>query len=77
MKIKRDDIIFALFCIMTAVVFASYRCLVGDFVAYNGDFQNYNIFRRLLDGQVQYRDFTNYLGNGMVIYQFAPALSVP
>ncbi|MCI9012459.1 MAG: hypothetical protein HFI59_00670 [Lachnospiraceae bacterium] len=66
MKIRRDDIIFALFCIMTAVVFASYRCLVGDFVAYNGDFQNYNIFRRLLDGQVQYRDFTNYLGNGMV-----------
>lgn len=66
MKIKKDDIIFVLFCFMTAVIFASYRCFVGDFVAYNGDFQNYNVFRRLLDGQVQYRDFTNYLGNGMV-----------
>lgn len=66
MKIKKDDILFVLFCILTATVFALYRCLAGDFVAYNGDFQNYNVFRRLLDGQVQYRDFTNYLGNGMV-----------
>lgn len=66
MKIKKDDILFVLFCTLTAVVFALYRCLVGDFIAYNGDFQNYNVFRRLLDGQVQYKDFTNYLGNGMV-----------
>lgn len=70
MKIKKDDIFFVLFCMMTAAVFASYRCFVGDFAAYNGDFQNYNIFRRLLDGQVQYRDFTNYLGNGMVLINF-------
>ncbi len=69
-KIGKEDILFAVFCMMTAVIFAAYRCVCGDFNAINGDFQNYNIFRRLLDGQVQYRDFTNYLGNGMVFINF-------
>lgn len=65
-RIEKEDILFILFCVLTAVIFASYRCVNGDFAAYNGDFQNYNIFRRLLDGQVSYRDFTNYLGSGVV-----------
>lgn len=69
-QIKKEDIFFVLFCIFTAAIFALYRCINGDFAAYNGDFQNYNIFRRLLDGQVQYRDFTNYLGNGVVFINF-------
>lgn len=30
----------------------------------NGDFQNYNPVRRMLAGQVPYRDFTVYLGVG-------------
>lgn len=67
MKVRKEDFFFVLFCIITATVFALYRCINGDFAAYNGDFQNYNIFRRLLDGQVQYRDFTNYLGTGFVL----------
>lgn len=65
-NIRKEDVVFILFCIMTAVVFAEYRCVTGDFAAYNGDFQNYNIFRRIIEGQVQYRDFTNYLGNGII-----------
>lgn len=67
MKIKKEDVFFIIFCVMTAVIFALYRCINSDFAPYNGDFQNYNIFRRLLDGQVQYRDFTNYLGTGIVL----------
>lgn len=66
MRAKKEDIFFVLFCVITAIIFASYRSVNGDFVAYNGDFQNYNIFRRLIAGQVQYKDFVNYLGNGMV-----------
>lgn len=70
MRVKKEDIFFILFSIITAIVFASYRCMNGDFVAYNGDFQNYNIFRRLIAGQIQYKDFVNYLGNGMVFMNF-------
>lgn len=66
-KIKKEDISFVIFCICTGLIFALYRTLAGDFVSYNGDFQNYNIFRRILDGQTQYSEFTNYLGNGFVI----------
>ncbi len=66
MKIKKEDAFFIIFCMMTATIFSLYRCINGDFAAYNGDFQNYNIFRRLLDGQVQYRDFSNYLGTGFI-----------
>ena len=70
MRIKKEDIFFVLFSVITAIVFASYRCMNGDFVAYNGDFQNYNIFRRLMAGQTQYKDFVNYLGSGMVFTNF-------
>lgn len=70
MRIKKEDIFFVLFSVITAIVFASYRCMNGDFVAYNGDFQNYNIFRRLMAGQTQYNDFVNYLGSGMVFINF-------
>ncbi len=36
----------------------------GDFIAINGLFQNYNVIRRLLDGQIPYQDFGVYLGPG-------------
>lgn len=70
MKPKKEDLLFLMNCLLTATLFAIHRFLNGDFIAYNGDFQNYNIFRRLLDGQVQYKDFTNYLGNGIVLINF-------
>lgn len=67
MKEKKNDILFFLLCAYVSFLFAYYRCKYGDFIAYNGDFQNYNIFRRILNGQVQYRDFVNYLGVGCTI----------
>ncbi|MDE7201574.1 MAG: hypothetical protein K2O91_06615 [Lachnospiraceae bacterium] len=70
MRIKKEDIFFVLFSIITAAIFALYRCMNGDFVAYNGDFQNYNIYRRLIAGQTQYKDFVNYLGSGMIFINF-------
>lgn len=36
----------------------------GDFLAINGTFQNYNVIRRFLDGQIPYQDFAMYLGPG-------------
>ena len=37
-----------------------------SFVPFNGDFQHYNMFRRLLDGQIPFFDFFNLLGNGVL-----------
>ena len=36
----------------------------ADYTPVNGDFQNYNVVRRFLDGQAPYRDFACYLGLG-------------
>lgn len=36
----------------------------ANFYPINGTFQNYNPVRRLLDGQIPYRDFQDYLGLG-------------
>lgn len=36
----------------------------ADFFPLNGDFQNYNVVRRLLGGQFPFRDFAAYLGCG-------------
>lgn len=33
-----------------------------DYVSVNGDFQSYNVFRRMLAGQTPYVDFVNYIG---------------
>lgn len=33
-----------------------------DYVSVNGDFQSYNVFRRMLAGQTPYVDFANYIG---------------
>lgn len=35
-----------------------------DFIAINGTFQNFNVIRRLFDGQIPYVDFSVYLGMG-------------
>lgn len=43
------------------------RAKTVDFVPINGDFQNYNVWRRFLDGQVPFKDFTVYLGTGHLL----------
>ncbi len=42
--------------------FAIERASLSDYVSINGDFQSYNVFRRILDGQTPYKDFSNYIG---------------
>ena len=46
----------------TSYSFAAQRVVCCDYVSINGDFQNYNVFRRILDGQTPYVDFSNYIG---------------
>lgn len=43
-------------------VYAKQRINVCDYISINGDFQSYNVFRRILDGQKPYYDFANYIG---------------
>jgi hypothetical protein len=42
--------------------FATARIACCDYVSINGDFQSYNVFRRMLAGQTPYVDFSNYIG---------------
>ena len=44
----------------------------SDFYVTNGSFQNYNIVRRILDGQAPFKDFAVYLGLGHALI-----LSIP
>ena len=61
-------VIFLIFAI-TAI------CLIhaipaGEYINFNptnGTFQNYNPVRRFLDGQIPYKDFTDYLGIGHLL----------
>ena len=47
-------------CILHALKAGHY----ADFYPINGTFQNFNPVRRLLNGQIPYRDFADYLGMG-------------
>lgn len=53
--------------IFTAASFAYERVANCDYVSINGDFQSFNVFRRMLAGQTPYYDFANYIGMAPVI----------
>lgn len=56
------------FLVLTLIAICFYnafgRIVLLNFVPINGDFQNYNGFRRLLAGQIPFKDFIFYLGLG-------------
>ncbi|MCI2047326.1 MAG: hypothetical protein LKJ90_06385 [Faecalibacterium sp.] len=43
------------------------RLAVCDYVSVDGDWQSYNVFRRMLAGQRPYTDFANYIGMAPVV----------
>lgn len=53
-----------LFLILLCILQGIKRIYTSDFSPINGDFQNYNPYRRLLDGQIPFKDFSVYLGLG-------------
>ena len=55
-----EIIILISICLLHSLSSAHYV----DFYPINGTFQNFNPVRRLLDGQVPYKDFQDYLGMG-------------
>ena len=60
------DIILATLIILIPIYTALNRIFLSDYFPINGDFQNHNGFRRLLDGQIPFKDFYFYLGLGLL-----------
>lgn len=70
-KVKRhnvrknvDIVVMIALILLLCLLHAVDTCYSLSFGVTDGVFQNYNVVRRLLDGQVPYRDFTLYLGLG-------------
>lgn len=72
--IEKKEVNIALIVILFILViahcfFESYSYTVySDFNAINGTFQNYNVVRRFLSGQIPYKDFYPYLGLGHLVW---------
>lgn len=72
MKTERKRKILTAGCIVALALSLIALCVVNgvsagvdaDFYAINGDFQNYNVIRRLLQGQAPFKEFAAYLGCG-------------
>ena len=66
--VKRHKIIlFLIAACIVSIFYGLERCGSAEFVCTNGDYQNYNVIRRFLAGQIPYHDFANYLGMGPLI----------
>lgn len=59
-----NEIIVYIISLFTVAIYTYMNSIYADFSAINGVFQNYNVVRRLLDGQIPYVDFAVYLGLG-------------
>lgn len=59
-------VLLSLTLFFALVIIYSYSKIIptAKFESFNGTYQNYNVVRRLLDGQYPYRDFIVYLGLG-------------
>jgi len=68
-------VLWVVILVCIGVAAGAQRIWLSDFFPINGDFQSYNALRRFLDGQVPYRDFTNYLGMGL-LWVNAPLLAL-
>jgi len=58
------NIFLVLIVIHLCLISSLNRIRYSDFNPLDGDFQNYNGFRRVLDGQVPFREFYFYIGMG-------------
>ena len=63
-KNKRIFLLQILFMLLLCYIHALTAGHTCDFSPINGTFQNFNPVRRLLSGQIPYRDFSDYLGLG-------------
>lgn len=66
-KKNRWELLLACTTLLMCIIHAIPAGGNADFNPINGDFQNYNVVRRFLDGQVPYRDFMVYLGYGHLL----------
>ena len=61
---KFENYFFIIILLFLAILVGLNRIKISNFDPINGDFQNYNPVRRLLDGQIPFKDFAVYLGSG-------------
>ncbi len=66
-KGKIEILVVFIILIMLAAIVGFDRISISDFNPINGDFQNYNPVRRMLAGQIPYKDFAVYLGTGQLL----------
>lgn len=52
---------------MVSLYYGLKKLGTADFICTNGDYQSYNVYSRVLAGQVPTRDFINYLGTGSIL----------
>lgn len=62
-----SEIAFILLLILLCLAYSMSKRYIVDFEVTNGTFQNYNVVRRFLAGQIPYQDFTLYLGMGHLL----------
>lgn len=65
--VDKNTQIFVIQIVLMVIICVLHSLKAGhyaDFYPINGTFQNYNPVRRMLDGQIAYRDFQDYLGMG-------------
>ncbi len=67
--------LWALAVLAVSYTFAAQRAAVCSYVSINGDFQSYNVFRRILAGQWPYADFANYIGMAPIAVNILPLLA--
>ncbi|MDL2294461.1 hypothetical protein LJC60_07520, partial [Ruminococcaceae bacterium OttesenSCG-928-D13] len=60
-------VFYALALLAVSFAFAAERAATASYNPVNGDFQSYNVFRRILAGQLPVRDFANYVGMAPIL----------
>lgn len=70
-RLRLPNLWFAAALVLLFGVCAVYAVMAQknlDFIPINGTYQNFNPVRRLLDGQIPYQDFNDYLGLGHLLW---------
>lgn len=63
-------VLWAVAVLAFSMYLAYERVVVCDYSSVNGDFQSYNVFRRMMDGQIPFVDFANYIGMAPVYLNY-------
>ena len=69
-ELNSRKVIYVLMWVLLITIYlflALKKTIYADFWPINGTFQNYNVWRRFLDGQIPFKEFAVYLGAGHLV----------